>query len=236
MRPDGTDWADLCQAVGPCVRPGEILLTERALSFCNLPRGSFVADVGCGAGGSLRHIETAGLYRFAGLDPSQKLLEEAFPRLDPGHLVRAAAEWSPFRNGSCDALLCECVLSVVSDRMAALREFSRTIKDGGFLIMSDVFRENDPTKDTEPPSQNDRLASGLMLKDDLHGALERGGFTILLWEEHKRLLKEFLARMILSDACPGSEWLMLQDKGAAGSAGRTSYFLLVARKKEDVHG
>ena len=33
---------------------------------------------------------------------------------------------------------------------------------------------------------------------DLLGLLTRLGFSLLLWEEHERLLKEFVARMILA--------------------------------------
>jgi SAM-dependent methyltransferase len=213
-------WPDIGRITGPCIRPGGIALTNRALDACGLPPGARVADIGCGAGGTLGHLERAGLFRPVGLDCSETLLRVALAGLAPGRLVRGLAETLPFKSGSFDALFCECVLSVVDERAAALGEFGRVLKNDGFLVMSDVFASDNPGRPQHGPGAEPDL-NGLLGRDDLLGLLAGYGFSTVLWEEHKRLLKEFAARMILAGACLPAQW-----RRARG----ISYFLLVARK------
>ena len=225
------NWPEICRIAGPCIRPGGPVLTERALEVCSLPPGSRVADIGCGAGGTLEHLERAGVYRSVGLDYSETLLGEAIPRLGSGRLVRGRAETLPFKKGCFDALFCECVLSILSDRIMALREFARVLKEGGFLIVSDVFGQGGPGRvRLEEKSQGFRI-KGLLVKEDLRGLLTRLGFSLLLWEDHERLLKEFVARMILAGECLPDAWRCGQGQEREKTdRAQISYFLLVARK------
>jgi SAM-dependent methyltransferase len=143
------------------------------------------------------------------------------------------AETLPFKKGSLDALFCECVLSVLSDKTTALLEFVRVLRAGGFLILSDVFRQGDLDRVQPGTKLQDLHARGLFAKEDLLGFLTRLGFALLLWEEHKKLLKEFVARMILAGVRLPDPWGCWhgQDKNMTGRP-RISYFLLVARKPE----
>lgn len=224
-------WPEIRRIAGPCIRPGGPVLTERALEICSLPPGSRVADIGCGAGGTLEHLERTGVYHSVGLDYSEVLLGEAVPLLVPRRLVRGRAETLPFKNGFFDALFCECVLSILRDRIAALREFARALKEGGFLIVSDVFGQGNP-KRGQPETKSQGLPTkGPLAKEDLLGFLRRLGFSLLLWEEHQRLLKEFVARMILAGERLPDPWgcRQGQEKRKANRP-QFSYFLLVARK------
>jgi arsenite methyltransferase len=225
------NWPEIRRIAGPCIRPGGPVLTERALEICSLPPGSRVADIGCGAGGSLEHLEQTGIYRSVGLDYSEPLLGEAVPRLGSGRLVRGLAETLPFKKGFFDALFCECVLSILTDRMAALREFARVMKEGGFLIVSDVFGQGGPGRGQPEEKSQEFRTKGLLAKEDLLGLLTRLGFSLLLWEEHERLLKEFVARMILAGGRLPDLWRcrLGQERKKTDRPG-ISYFLLVARK------
>lgn len=204
----GHDWVQ----AGPCARPGGMDLTRRALSLCDLPAGSLIADIGCGAGGTLAHLERTGHYRLVGLDLSP--VAPAAGGTAPAHLVGGRAEALPFRAGSFDALLCECVLSILDDRAAALDEFARVLKDGGFLVVSDLSAKG------LGPRPVSCLLKGQLLDD-----LAARGFRLIHWEDHDRLLKEFVARMILAGV-----W---QWRRAATKTGDLGYFLLVA---ENWHG
>jgi arsenite methyltransferase len=225
------NWPEIRRIAGPCIRPGGPVLTERALEICGLPPGSHVADIGCGPGGTLEHLERTGVYRSVGLDYSEILLGEADPRLVSGWLVRGRAETLPFKSGVVDALFCECVLSILRDRLTALREFARVLRQGGFLIVSDVFDRGNPgQKEPEPKSQQLKT-EGFLAKEDLLGLLTRLGFALLLWEKHDRFLKEFVARMILADQPLPDIWGYRQGREAKKTERPTiSYFLLVARK------
>ncbi len=221
------NWGELCHTVGPCIRPGGSDLTERAIEICKLSPGSYIADIGCGTGGTLEHLRRTGIHRTVGLDYSDALIGEAVSRLTKAHFVRGRAEILPFRKNSFDALFCECVLSVLNDEMAALCEYYRVLKEGGFLIISDLFLQSGPEcGQTEVEFQN-----GLPTKKDLFRLLERLGFSLLLWEEHQRSLKEFVARMILAGVRLPDVWgcRQRQERKKAGCS-EISYFLLVARK------
>ena len=217
------NWSEHSRIVGPCIRPGGTLLTERALALCNLTTGSRIAEIGCGAGGTLEYFEKSGDYCLVGLDCSEALLAEAGSRFRTGHLVRGLAEALPFSSNAFDAVVCECVLSILSDRITTLRECSRVLKEGGYLIVSDVISESclglGALKGTLEP----------LTKDDLLNLLAEFGFTLLLWEEHKKLLKEFAVRMIFAGVTLPGLWGCSR-KGDQTNRVGTSYFLMVARK------
>jgi arsenite methyltransferase len=225
------DWRVIRRISGPFIRPGGEALTQRALEICSLHPGSRVADIGCGAGGTIEHLERTGVYRTVGLDYSVALLGEVVPPLGQGRIVRGRAEILPFKKGSFDALFCECVLSILTDRLAALREFVRVLKEEGFLIVSDVFSQGGLGRGQPEAKPQGLPAKGLFAKEDLLRLLESLGFSLLLWEEHERLLKEFVARMILAGERLPDAWRCRQGQEGkkTGRAG-ISYFLLVARK------
>ncbi|WP_235840216.1 DVU_1556 family methyltransferase [Citrifermentans pelophilum] len=212
------DWKEIHDAVGQCLRPGGPLLTDRALEVCNLPAGSVVADIGCGAGETLQHLERSRLFRLVGVDASLTLLAVAATRLETARLVYGRAEKLPFEKESIEALFCECVLSIVGDKQAALDEFARVVKDGGFLVLSDVFKKAGGGE-----------AGGLLSRAELIDSLSRRGFTVLLWEVHDRLLKEFAVRMIFAGKSLPQLWGCGQEKKEVRNKG-ISYYLLVAGK------
>jgi ubiquinone/menaquinone biosynthesis C-methylase UbiE len=223
---------EIYHIAGPCIRPGGPALTERAFEICSLPPGSRVADIGCGAGGTLGYLERTGVIQAVGLDYSEALLGEAVPLLVTGRrLARGRAENLPFKKDSFDALFCECVLSTLGDRTAALQECVRVLKEGGFLIVSDVFGQGG-LEQRQPETKSQRLPTkGLLEKKNLLVFLRRLGFSILLWEEHQRLLKEFVARMILAGERLPDPWGCREGQGKRkANRPQISYFLLVARK------
>lgn len=214
------NWSEIGRIVGPCIRPGGPELTDRALELCRLPAGSLVADIGCGAGGTLQHLERSGFHRLVGLDHSETLLSEAAARLETARFIQGRAETIPFRDGTFDALFCECVLSILDDRSAALAEFARVVKDGGYLVVSDLFSKGGHGTKAH--------ADGLPSQQDLIDLVSGCGFTLLLWEAHDRLLKEFAVRMILAGECLPDSWGCGQRQKSDRPG--ISYFLMVARK------
>jgi arsenite methyltransferase len=224
-------WQDVHCVTGSCMRPGGPLLTRKALEFCTLAEGAQVADIGCGAGETLELLEGAAIYRPVGLDHSTALLEKAVPRLGSSRIIRGRAETLPFKDALFDALFCECVLSILEDGAKALQEYARVLREGGFLILSDVFAKHAPARGRPEPDLRRFRAKAPLVKEDLLGFLEGLGFSLLLWEEHERLLREFAARMILAgirlpDSRSCAQGWKVKKPGYAG----LSYFLLVGQK------
>ncbi|RQW84768.1 MAG: class I SAM-dependent methyltransferase, partial [Geobacter sp.] len=140
--------ASLRAVTGPSLRPGGFLLTERGLSLCGFSPGARIVDVGCGTGASVAYLQEKHRHRALGVDVSGDLL----PKNDrKGNItaVVARAEELPLSTGSCDGVLCECVLSLVTEPGRAVEEFSRVLRPGGFLILSDMY---DRSADTVVPS------------------------------------------------------------------------------------
>lgn len=224
------NWQDIRGMVGPCLRPGGIALTEKALKTCNLSDGSKIVDIGCGAGKTIELVGRTGEYQVIGFDYSEELLREAMLVFQPRPLVRGRAEILPFKNNTFHALFCECVLSTLSDKLATVTEFARVLKEGGFLIVSDVFDEGQPCID-QIVARHDGIPAGkLLTKSSLLNTLAGFGFSFLLWEEHKQLFKEFVAQMILAGVYLPNLWECTQGHGKKPDRARISYFLLVARK------
>lgn len=226
------NWPEIGPITGPCIRPGGPTLTERALQTCCLPTDSHILDIGCGAGGTLEYLERIGIHRSLGLDKSEQLLGQAVWRLQPGRLICGTAETLPFKNDCFDAVFCECVLSILSDRMAAFLEFDRVLKEGGFLIVSDVFDKHASGRARHGSPFDAIPREGLFAREDLWDLLSGFGFSLLLWEEYERLLKEFVARLILAGEGLPESWRCrpgkdLNKKDRKG----ISYFLMVARKQ-----
>jgi arsenite methyltransferase len=226
------DWSEISLATGSYIRPGGIALTQRALDICKLPVGSRLVDIGCGIGGTLDYLGQNGAYHLTGLDPSESLLGQVEGGQSHGRLIRGTGDTLPFKDSSFDALLCECVLSVLNNKQLALSEFARVLDQDGYLIISDVFIKEGSGQQRSEETQGGRPArDGLLTRENLWTLLRGFGFSPLLWEEHDGLLKEFLARMIMAGERLPDSWRCRGGRGDRETGlPKISYFLLVARK------
>jgi len=101
-----------------------------------LPRGSLVADLGCGNGKNLPHVKEAGCFPVAS-DISGPLAEIAAKEHGVCCMVSDCL-CAPLRSGSFDAVLSIAVLHHLSTeprRVQALREAARLLRPGGQLLV-----------------------------------------------------------------------------------------------------
>ena len=227
------DWSRIGSIVGPCLRPGGPALTRRALKVCNFAPDFYLADIGCGTGGTLKNLVRAGFRNLTGIDCSEALLAQAGSYLKSAHLIQGNAENLPLKTNAFDALFCECVLSILNDKVSALHEFNRVLKHNSFLIISDVFRKDNSAQREYASESNEVMSNGLPGKEEITGFLSKFNFSLILWEEHEKVLKEFAARMILAGEHLPNPWGCWQDrKEKKAGPLPISYFLLVARKQK----
>lgn len=92
--------------------------------------GELCLEVGCGQEDLSASMEKKGYY-WIGLDS----------RLRPKITVRGDAHHLPFRNDCIDKILCFKVLEHLRNPFQALREASRVLKKGGYIIGSVAFLE-----------------------------------------------------------------------------------------------
>ena len=216
-------------------RPGGLYITHRAVEFCGFTAGDRVADIGCGSCGTLEYLMTTrGICGF-GLDPAPPRLTTDARGIWRPQVVRGVAEALPFKDSLLDGLFCECVLSLVDDLDAALLEFSRVLKKGGHLIISDLYDRT--STDVSLPDRiygQSNLQSALS-KRGMEQLLDAHRFMLLVWEDYTMALKELAARLILAGCSPDEFWKQgCRDRtpnplGRSLMSAKLGYCLVIAR-------
>jgi arsenite methyltransferase len=189
---------ELQAVTGSALRPGGLELTQRALSFCNLPVGARVVDIGCGTGLTVRYLRRHRQLKAFGLDRSSGLLGQARQRDNELPLAQGEAQHLPFGDCCLSAVMCECVLSLVENSDAAWREVHRVLVPGGLLVLADVY--------SRVPEHAGGLTSlpatccfkGARSRDELTGRMRQSGFTVLVWEDHSEALKRLAAQLVFA--------------------------------------
>jgi arsenite methyltransferase len=244
MMPE-TQWPNLyesptLQAVtGPTLRPGGLTLTRQALSFCDLPAGSLVADIGCGTGATVHYLRRHCRLKAVGLDLSPVMLGQARQQDFGLPLIQGEATRLPFGDRRLSAVTCECVLSLVEDAAAAWREFHRVLAPGGLLVLADVYARAPDHACSLKTLPGTCCLKGAISRDELISRMHRSGFTLLVWEDHSAALKRLAAQLVFACGSLQALWGATDEGGSANAyppavyRARPGYFLAVARKEDN---
>jgi arsenite methyltransferase len=224
----------LTSVTGGILRPGGMALTRRVVSSCGLPSGAKIVDVGCGTGATVDCLRREFQLRAYGVDPARRFgspMESGLP------LVQADAIQLPLRNGCMSAVICECVLSLLKDPDAALREFYRVLVGRGLVVLADIYiRAADHAQSLNAMPVASCL-KGAVTRDAVEARLHRNGFVLLSWEDHSRQLKRMAAELVFACGSMKAFW-ETADGWRCGPAdltrvlqARPGYFIGVARKE-----
>ena len=213
-------------ACGPALRPGGLELTERALELCHFPTGAHLLDVGCGSGITVERLRDGYGFDVQGIDVSTDLIGEGLLRDPTLPLLRGTAEKLPHKDGSLDGVFCECVLSLLHDPVTALNEFYRVLRQGGKLIVSDLYLRRAPHVAGSSRDANQR-SRGIVSSKHIQKWLLAAGFNgIMLWEDHSRKLTELAAQIMLTHGT-----LECLTGLCSAAQGKPGYYLLVTEKQ-----
>lgn len=225
------------RAAGDVWRPGGLEVTRRGLELCaarcSLKRGALALDLGCGRGASLNLLNAEG-YRALGLDRNA---QSAWLTLTPGvGALQADARRLPLAANSLDAVLCECVLSLLGDPFAVLRACRRALQPGGALLVSDLFLRapggNGPPGTVSLCSEaRSSCADGARAREEWESLLARAGFFLHYFEDHSRALAELAARLIWYGAADAPAMDGLAAHCACRGGRALGYGLWIAQKE-----
>jgi SAM-dependent methyltransferase len=170
-----------------CERPGGLAITGRAVAYCGFPVGSRIIDVGCGSGLTVEFLRGEYELDATGVDVNTAGINR--------YLSKAPAEQLPFESASAEGIIMECSLSLFIDQITALKESHRVLKNGGRLIISDMYARGNAARLTGRLGRIDR-------RETIETLVTRNGFYIELWEDYTHLLQTWWGQMIID---PGME-------------------------------
>ena len=238
--------------LGDSFHPGGVELTGRLAKLLKLTPQSRILDVASGKGTSALYLaETLGCH-VTGIDLSRQNIDQSSAdALNRGLKTRAAfqvadAERLPFEAGIFDAILCECAFCTFPDKRQAATEFSRVLKPGGRIGISDL------TRSPEPLPELDGLLAWIACIGDAQPLesyaawLMGAGLVVENTEVHDHCLAQMVdhvrSKLLVADVMRGLGKLdvpgldtteanrFARAASAAVRAGKLGYGLVIARK------
>jgi ubiquinone/menaquinone biosynthesis C-methylase UbiE len=228
---------DLREALGETLRPGGFSITERAMGFAELKKGSRVLDIGSGLGDTVNFLREEYGLDAIGLEPSELLISEAERKYPGICILRGVGEKIPAGDMSLDGVFAECTLSLMDDLYAVVDECSRVLRKGGYFVISDVYaRRPEHIQELHAFSFKSCLR-GMLDLDKLIEKLKAAGFEINLLEDQTDCLRQLTVKLIFEYGSMGVFWNKMSGCGSdmdefrnLMSKCRTGYFLMVCRK------
>lgn len=228
----------MAEVTGETLRPGGFRLTEKAVRLCGLSSGDTVLDLGCGRGATVNYLYKTRRIRAVGIDPSEKLIGEARKRYGSADFVTGRGEKLPYQSESFSCVFAECTLSLMEDLNAALKEVFRVLKDGGRLVVTDVYAKNPREVDGLRTFAVNSCLRGLHDLTKLEETLGETGFTVSYMEDSSDLLKELMVQTVFTVGSMAEFW-----NGTSGGCVdgcryqealkkcQPGYFLMIAQKE-----
>lgn len=130
--------------LGESFHPGGVALTSQLARLADIDSDSIVLDAGSGRGTSAIHLAKTLDCRVVGvtLEPEGVQAGYALARErgveDKVTFVQGDIQTMDFEPDSFDAVLMECVLSILPRKTETLRRFAEFLKPGGRLALTDV--------------------------------------------------------------------------------------------------
>ncbi len=186
--------------------------------------GKEVLDVGCGIGGpTFALLEDHGAAHVVGVDVEQPVLDKAaagaremgladrarFQRIEPGPL--------PFEDACFDVVFSKDAIIHVPDKPALFRDILRVLQPGGWVVLSDWFRGDQPfSQEMKDWIAALGLTFNMALLDDTAALLAEAGFAEVSTRDRNAWYAERSREEVAQMAGPDRSRLMtiLGEEGA----------------------
>lgn len=164
-------------------------------AFAKIKKGDTVIDLGSGAGNDCfvaRH-ETGETGKVIGIDFSEAMLNKARENAEKRGFnnveFRAGdIENMPVGPDVADVIVSNCVLNLVPNKAAVVKDIYRVLKPGGHFSISDVVLQGDISDELR--NQAEMYAgcvTGAIQKDEYLGIIKEMGFTNIQVQKEKRI-------------------------------------------------
>ncbi len=180
-----------------------------------------VLDVGCGLGGSARHLAEKYNCHVTGIDLTAeyitvgKQLTEKVGLSDKVTLVEGSALALPFKDNSFDVVWTEHAQMNIADKELFYAEISRVLKPGGRLVFHDIFRGSGDAPFYPAPWAEDASLSTLATESEAQAAINKAGLSIDKWigkvSESAEFFQKVLKRVEANGPPPVGIHLLMGD-------------------------
>jgi ubiquinone/menaquinone biosynthesis C-methylase UbiE len=177
---------DFAAEMGLTKHLGGLKATEEIIELCQIGEGSYVLDVGCGAGQTPCYIAKIYGCRVMGVDISERMIERSNERAESEGVADrvefrvADAQDLPFEDDLFDAIITESVTAFPEDKQKAVKEYARVTKPGGYVGLN----ESTWLKVPPPPEMVAWVSQDLgahvkpLTPEDWAGLLDGAGLTV----------------------------------------------------------
>ena len=134
---------DFAAEVGLTKHIGGVEATDELMELCHVDQGSYVLDVGCGAGVTPCYIAKKYECRVVGVDINPGMVKRSQERAEREGVADrvdfkvADAQDLPFEDALFDAVITESVTSFPEDKQKAVNEYARVTKPGGYVGLNE---------------------------------------------------------------------------------------------------
>ena len=152
---------------------------------------SLVVDLGCGTGRFSEMLAAELGARVIGLDPSEKMIDQARrkPATSPVVFGRASAHELPLRDSCVDLVFMSQIYHHLPDPAAVARECRRVLRTGGYVCIRTGTRENDVVVPNFFPAVRAMLDADLPSSNEIRSNFAAAGFA----PRHHEIVTEVVA-------------------------------------------
>ncbi len=176
--------------------------------FAKIKKGDVVIDLGSGAGNDAfiaRH-ETGESGKVIGIDFTPAMISRARQNAESRgfnnvEFRQGDIEEMPVSSGAADVIVSNCVLNLVPNKDAVIKEIFRVLKPGGHFSISDIVLEGElPAEIKEAAEMYAGCVSGAIQKNSYLELIEANGFRNVVVQKDKAIavpddvLNKYLSR------------------------------------------
>jgi MPBQ/MSBQ methyltransferase len=183
--------------------------TLEVAALAALDSSDSVLDVGCGLGGTARHVAEAYGCRVTGIDLTEEYVAvgQTLTRLvgldDRVTLRQASALEIPFEDESFDVVWTEHVQMNIADKRRFYAEIGRVLRRGGRFVFHEVFQGRGGAPYYPAPWADEASLSALATEAEARSTIEGAGLEIADWTRKNEESSVFFLMVLAGVAVDG---------------------------------